>query len=201
MSNIDPIQHLIRTLARLPGIGEKSAARLTFHLLEKKNQLTRDLAQALLDLDETVALCTHCYNPTRADKNPCHICADERRDKSVICVVERPQELQAIERLNEFRGVYHVLHGSLSPLDGRGPEDIKARELIQRLGLGGVREVILATNPSIEGDATALYLGKLIKPLEIAVSRLAQGLPIGGNLEYADKLTLSRALEARRKMD
>ena len=201
MNEKDPILNLIRQFARLPGIGEKSAARLAFFLLEKRTSLPKDLADALVEVAENIVLCQVCYNPTHKTKDPCPLCSDARRDSGLICVVERPQDLSAIERLGEFQGLYHVLHGSISPLDGRGPEDIKARELLKRVAAGGISEVILAMNPSVEGETTALYIHRILAPLGATVTRLAQGLPVGGHLEFADKLTLSRAFSSRTKME
>jgi recombination protein RecR len=191
----DPIRRLVQHLARLPGVGEKTAMRLAFHLVRAPKQQTRDLAQALLDLAERIRLCGVCAHVTEAD--PCAICADARRDPDVLCVVASPADLVAIDRGGHFRGRYHVLHGLLSPLEGIGPEDLRIAELIRRLGEGRVREVILATAASVEGEATAMYLARLIKPLEITVSRIATGLPVGGELEYSDQATIARALAGR----
>ena len=193
----DPIARLTVLLAKLPGVGEKTAQRLAFHILESEAGYARDLAQALLALREEVRLCSTCCNLTAND--PCPICRDSQRDARVICVVETVPDLLAVERTREFRGRYHVLHGALSPLDGVGPDQLKLRELVARLGQG-VEEVIVATNPTVEGEATALYITRLVKPLGVRVTRIAQGLPMGGDLEYADQVTLARALQGRREI-
>jgi recombination protein RecR len=193
----DPIARLTVLLARLPGVGEKTAQRLAFHILEAAPEYARDLAQALLALREEVRLCSTCCNLTAQD--PCAICRDPQRDGRVICAVEAVQDLLAIERTREFRGRYHVLHGALSPLDGVGPDQLKLKELVSRLGQG-VEEVIVATNPTVEGEATALYITRLVKPLGVRVTRIAQGVPMGGDLEYADPVTLARALQGRREI-
>jgi len=197
----DPIQRLVMRLARLPGIGEKSATRLAFHLLRAPESHARELAQAILEVREKIRLCSRCCNLTEED--PCVLCADARRDGSLLCVVAQPTDLLAIERSGCFRGRYHVLHGVLSPLDGVGPDDLRIRELLARLEEGGletVAEVILATSPSVEGESTAMYLARLLKPLGVRLSRIAAGVPIGGELEYVDQVTLGRALEARRPL-
>jgi len=191
----DPIRRLVQHLARLPGVGEKTATRLAFHMVRAPRQQTRDLAQALLDLADRMGLCSTCANVTEGD--PCAICADARRDPDVVCVVATPADVVAIDRGGHFRGRYHVLHGLLSPLEGIGPEDLRIAELLRRLGDGGVREVILATSASVEGEATAMYVARLVKPLGVTVSRIATGLPVGGELEYADQATISRALAGR----
>ncbi len=193
----DPIRRLVLALSRLPGIGEKTATRLTFFLLNAERQTTTELAAALADLHERVHLCSVCCNLTEQD--PCRFCADPRRDAGVVCVVESVPSLLAVERTGEFRGRYHVLHGVLAPLDGVGPEALHLRELVARIG-GGVTEVIVATNPSVEGEATALYIQRLLRPLGVRVTRIASGVPIGSDLEYADQVTLSRALMGRREM-
>ena len=193
----DPIARLTVLLAKLPGVGEKTAQRLAFHILESEAGYARDLAQALLALREEVRLCSTCCNLTAND--PCTICRDPQRDARMICVVETVPDLLAVERTREFRGRYHVLHGALSPLDGVGPDQLKLRELVARLGQG-VEEVIVATNPTVEGEATALYITRLVKPLGVRVTRIAQGLPMGGDLEYADQVTLARALQGRREI-
>jgi recombination protein RecR len=194
----EPVARLIEALQRLPGIGPKTAQRLTFFLLKRPADEVRELSAALLAVKERIVYCRICFNVT--DEDPCRICADLRRDDHVLCVVEEPNDLLAMERTGEFRGRYHVLLGALSPLDGIGPDDIKVRELLARLDAGGVSEVILATNPNVEGEATALYLAKLIRPLGMRVTRIARGLPVGGDLEYADQVTLSKALEGRREI-
>jgi recombination protein RecR len=192
------VGRLVEALRRLPGIGPKTAQRLAFHLLKQPLPDVRDLAEALIELKERVVHCSVCFNVTDAD--PCRLCADPRRDGSLLCVVEEPNDLLAMERTGEYRGRYHVLLGALSPLDGIGPDELKVRELLRRVETDGVREVILATNPNVEGDATAIYLGKLLRPLGVRVTRIARGLPVGGDLEYADEVTLSRALEGRREL-
>jgi recombination protein RecR len=179
-------------------VGPKTAQRLAFHLLKQPPGEVEELAAALVELKARVLHCSHCFNITEQD--PCRICDDPGRDGAVICVVEEPNDLLAMERTGEYRGRYHVLLGALSPLDGVGPDEIKVRELLQRVEREGVREVILATNPNVEGDATALYLAKLLRPLGLSVTRIARGLPVGGDLEYADEVTLARALEGRRAM-
>jgi recombination protein RecR len=191
---MDPIRRLVQHLARLPGVGEKTATRLAFHMVRAPKQQTRDLAQALLELADKIRLCSVCANVTEAD--PCLICGDARREDDVLCVVATPADLVAIDRGGSFRGKYHVLHGLLSPLEGIGPEDLRIAELMRRLS-GPVREVILATSASVEGEATAMYLARLVKPLGITVSRIATGLPVGGELEYSDQATIARALAGR----
>jgi recombination protein RecR len=194
----EPVARLIEALQRLPGIGPKTAQRLTFFLLKRPADEVRELSESLMAVKERIVSCRSCFNVT--DEDPCRICADPRRDDRVLCVVEEPNDLLAMERTGEFRGRYHVLLGALSPLDGIGPDDIKVRELLARLDGGGVAEVILATNPNVEGEATALYLAKLLRPLGVKVTRIARGLPVGGDLEYADQVTLSKALEGRREI-
>jgi len=189
---------LVQELMRLPGIGEKTAGRLAFHVLRADRSHAEALAAALLAVKDETRLCSVCFALTEAD--PCPICADPGRLADTICVVEEPADLIAVERAREFRGRYHVLHGTLAPLDGVGPDDLKIQPLLVRLRGGAVREVILATNPTAEGEATALYLAKLIKPLGLRVTRIAHGIPVGGDLEYADVVTLGRALEGRREM-
>jgi recombination protein RecR len=189
---------LIEHLVRLPGIGPKTAQRLAFHLLKAPREEAAALAEALVALKDRTRLCRRCFNLCEAEL--CGVCQDARRDGSILCVVEEINDLLAIEKTREFRGLYHVLGGSLSPLDGRGPEQIRIRELQARLESGGVREVILATNPNVEGEATALYLLRVLKPSAVKVTRIARGLPMGGDLEYADEATLARALEGRREI-
>jgi recombination protein RecR len=194
----DPIRRLVQELARLPGIGEKTATRLAFHLIRSNRQQVRDLAQALLDATDKIRLCSVCMNMTEED--PCGLCTDTRRDPEVICVVATPSDLIAIDRGGHFRGRYHVLHGLLSPLEGVGPDDLRIAELVRRLGAGpgpGVREVIIATSPSVDGEATAMYIARTLKPLGVVVSRIATGLPVGGELEYSDQATIARALAGR----
>ena len=192
----DPIARLTVLFARLPGVGEKTAQRLAFHVLKSPPEYARDLAEALLALQQEVRLCSACCNLTAQD--PCPICADPQRDQKILCVVESVPDLLAVERTREFRGRYHVLHGALSPLDGVGPDQLKIKELLARLQ--GIEEVIIATDPTVEGEATALYVTRLLKPLGVRVSRIAQGLPMGGDLEYADQVTLARALQGRREL-
>jgi recombination protein RecR len=194
----DPIAKLVKELARLPGIGEKTAQRLAFHIMKAGPGYASDLAGAITGAVRDVRLCTSCQ--TLTDRDPCPICADPERDDRILCVVEGVPDLIAVERTHEYRGRYHVLHGALSPLDGVGPGDIKVRELLVRLERAPVEEVVLATNPDIEGEATALYLLKLLKPLGIKITRIAQGIPMGGDLEYADQVTLARALTGRREL-
>jgi len=194
----EPVARLIEALQRLPGIGPKTAQRLTFFLLKRPADEVRELSESLVALKERIVACQTCFNVTDAD--PCRICSDPGRDARVMCIVEEPNDLLAMERTGEFKGRYHVLLGALSPLDGIGPEDLKIRELLARLDAGGTTEVILATNPNVEGEATALYLAKLLRPLGVRVTRIARGLPVGGDLEYADQVTLSKALEGRREV-
>jgi recombination protein RecR len=198
MAVADPIARLVKELAKLPGIGEKSAQRLAFHILKAGPAYAGDLAAAIAGVVRDVSLCSSCQ--TLTDRDPCAICGDERRDPRTLCVVEGVPDLLAIERTHEFRGRYHVLHGALSPLDGVGPGDLKIRELLVRLEHEPADEVVLATNPDVEGEATALYLTKLLKPIGIKVTRIAQGVPMGGDLEYADQVTLARALSGRREL-
>jgi len=198
MAVADPIARLVKELAKLPGIGEKTAQRLAFHVLEAGPGYASDLAAAIAGVVRDVRCCSTCQTLTDAD--PCSICRDPRRDGRLVCVVEGVPDLVAIERTHEFRGRYHVLHGALSPLDGVGPSDLKIRELLLRLEREPADEVVVATNPDVEGEATALYLVKLLKPLGIKVTRIAQGIPMGGDLEYADQATLARALAGRREL-
>lgn len=192
------IDDLAGELSRLPGIGRKTALRLTFHLLKTSPEDAQRLARAIVAVRERVRACTRCGNLTELD--PCAICESTRRDPSTICVVEEASDISAIERTGEYRGVYHVLGGHLSPLDGVGPAELNISPLLERVGSDGVREVVLATNPSVEGEATALYLHKLLAPLGVRVTRIARGLPVGGDLEYADGVTIAEALNARREM-
>jgi recombination protein RecR len=193
-----PVQVLIDELGRLPGVGPKSAQRIAFHLLKLPSEDARRLADAIVDVKLKVSWCRRCFNI--AEGELCSFCRDERRDASVVCVVEEPRDIVAIERTAEFRGRYHVLQGAISPIEGIGPEHLRVRELLVRIGDEGIDEVILATNPNIEGEATAMYLANLLKPLELKVTRIASGLPVGGDLEYADEVTLGRALEGRREV-
>ncbi len=198
MAVADPIARLVKELARLPGIGEKTAQRLAFHVLEAGSGYATALAEAIVGVVRDVRLCSTCQ--TLTDRDPCTLCADPRRDPRTICVVESVPDLLAVERTHEFRGRYHVLHGALSPLEGVGPGELKVRELLVRLEREPAEEVVLATNPDVEGEATALYLQKLLKPLGIRITRIAQGVPMGGDLEYADQVTLARALAGRREL-
>jgi recombination protein RecR len=194
-----PVQDLIDELGRLPGIGPKSAQRIAFHLLRVPAEDARRLARVIVEARERISWCRRCFNLAAGDL--CRICMDQRRDATTLCVVEDPRDVVAFERTGEMRALYHVLQGAISPIEGIGPEQLRVRELLQRIPEEGVREVILATNPNIEGEATALYLVKLLKPLGVKVTRLASGLPVGGDLEYADEVTLGRALEGRREVD
>jgi recombination protein RecR len=193
------VQNLIDELARLPGVGPKSAQRIAFYLLGTDPADVRRLAAVLVEVTDRVRFCQVCGNV--AEEDQCRICRDPRRDPSVICVVEEPKDVAAIEKIREFRGRYHVLGGAISPIDGIGPEDLRTRELMARLADGGITEVILATDPNLEGEATATYLARLVKPLGVRVTRPASGLPVGGDLEYADEVTLGRAFEGRRLLD
>jgi recombination protein RecR len=194
----DPIQRLVQRLARLPGIGEKTATRLAFHLLRGPEGHVRELAQALLEVRERIRLCGVCFHFTELD--PCAVCSDARRDAATVCVVAHPSDLLAVDRAGHYRGRYHVLHGVLSPLDGIGPDDLRIADLVRRVGAEAISEVILATSPNVEGEATAMYLAKLLKPLGVKVTRIASGVPIGGDLEYVDQVTLARALDGRREV-
>lgn len=197
-STAAPLARLIEEFYKLPGIGPKSAQRLAYYLLRMPAAEAYALAQAITEVKERVTLCTSCQNVTETD--PCRICSDERRDRAQLCVVEEPLDILAMERTASYTGLYHVLHGAISPMDGIGPEDLKVSELLDRLRDGVVTEVILATNPNLEGEATSMYLSRLLTPLGIRVTRLARGLPVGGDLEYADDVTLTRALEGRQEM-
>ena len=194
-----PIQELVDELGRLPGIGPRSAQRIAFYLLETDKDKALRLAQAIVEVKERIRLCERCFNV--AETATCAICADSRRDGTIICVVEDPRDIVAVERTREFRGNYHVLGGALSPIDGIGPEQLRVRPLLVRIGAEAVAEVILCTNPNLEGEATAMYLARLLLPLGVKVTRIASGLPVGGDLEYADELTLGRALEGRREVN
>ncbi len=196
----EPLQNLITAFERLPGIGPKSASRLAFYLLRAPEDVSQSLAEALIALKAQTGFCQECFNITLAGQARCEVCASSARDESVICVVEEPLDVLAIERIGAYRGKYHVLHGVLSPIEGVGPEDLKIRPLLERVARGNVQEVILATNPSMEGDATALYLRQQLAPAGVQVTRLARGLPVGGDLEYADQNTLLRALSGRQEM-
>ncbi len=196
----EPIQKLINALERLPGIGPKSASRLAFFLLRAPDEVTEGLAESLSGLKEKVAFCEECFNITVAGRKRCEVCEDDKRDSGIICVVEEALDVLALERVGAYTGKYHVLHGVLSPIEGVGPQDIKIAPLVERVARGGIREVILATNPSMEGDATALYLQQQLRPYGVQVTRLARGLPMGGDLEYADQSTILRALSGRQEM-
>ena len=194
----EPVTRLIEELGKLPGIGPKSAARLTYYLLRIPEAEARALAEAIIAVKEKTVICSSCQNIT--DSNPCAVCASKERDHSIICVVKEPLDILALERTGQYKGLYHVLHGVLSPMDGIGPDDLKIKELLQRLKTSSVKEVILATNPNLEGEATAMYLQRLLSPFRIRLTRLARGLPVGGDLEYADEVTLTHALEGRQEM-
>lgn len=196
-----PIQNLIDALSRLPGVGPKTASRLTFYLLRAPENFSLDLAEALKNLKTGTAFCQTCFNITESGRMECEICADEERDASVLCVVEEPLDVLALERTGGYCGKFHVLHGALSPIEGVSPEDLKIRELLVRVRDGGINEVILATNPSMEGDATAMYLRQHLEQFGVRVTRLARGLPMGGDLEYADQNTILRALAGRQEMN
>jgi recombination protein RecR len=194
-----PVQDLIDELGRLPGVGPKSAQRIAFHLLKLGKDDALRLARAIAEAKDRVSFCRTCFNFAEGDL--CGICANPRRDPRVVCVVEEPRDLVAVEKTGEFNGRYHVLQGAISPIEGVGPEQLRIRELLDRIGSDGIAEVILCTNPNLEGEATAMYLGRLLKPLGLRVTRIASGLPVGGDLEYADELTLGRALEGRRDIE
>ena len=194
----DPLTRLVEQLQKLPGIGAKSAQRLAFYVLKNPREDAERLIEAIRDVKDRVTYCSNCNNITDAD--PCAFCTSPTRDQRVICVVEEPQNVTVVEKTREFRGVYHVLMGALSPLQGVGPDDLKIKGLLTRVGTGGVDEVILATNPTVEGEATALYLARLLKPLGVRVTRIAMGIPVGSDLEYADEVTMTRAMEGRRDL-
>ena len=194
-----PLQALVDELGRLPGIGPKSAQRIAFYLLKVAPEDAVRLADAIVTMKARVTLCPRCFNI--AEGELCTVCADPRRDASVVCVVEDPRDIVAVEKTGEFRGRYHVLHGALNPIEGVGPDQLRVKELLSRLDDEGVTEIILCTNPNLEGEATAMYLARLLKPCAVTVTRIASGLPVGGDLEYADELTLGRALEGRREVD
>lgn len=189
------VVELIEELSKLPGIGRKSAQRLAFHIINMDEKEAEGLANSIIKAKKNIRYCSTCFNLT--DKDPCDICSNKRRNEKQICVVEDPRDVVAIERTREFNGLYHVLHGNISPMDGIGPDEIKVRELLKRVQEVDVEEIILATNPTIEGEATAMYISSLLKPLNIKMTRLASGIPVGGDLEYADEITLSKALEGR----
>lgn len=194
----EPITRLVEAFSRLPGVGPKTASRLTFYLLRSGEELATELAEALADLHRRLIYCQVCFNITEV--SPCPICRENLRDRETICVVEEPLDVLAIEKTGAYRGLYHVLHGAISPIDGIGPDELRINELIERLRANPAKEVILATNPSLEGEATAMYVERQIAPLGVRITRLARGLPVGGDLEYADTITLTRALEGRREM-
>ena len=199
MSYYSPsIEKLIEAFERLPSIGNKTAARLAFHILNASEEEANEFISAILNAKKNLKYCSKCFNIT--DNDPCSICSNSTRNEETICVVEDVRDVVAMERTHEFKGVYHVLHGSISPMNGIGPDDIKIKELLSRLMDGKVKEIILATNPRVEGEATAMYLSRLIKPLGIKVTRIAHGIPVGGDLEYTDEVTLSKALEGRREL-
>ncbi len=197
----EPVQKLIDAFARLPGVGPKTASRLAFYLLRAPEDISLSLSEALVGIKQETGLCEKCFNITRKEVSVCEVCASDQRDRDTICVVEEPLDVLAIEKTAGYNGLYHVLHGVLSPIEGIGPEDLKIKELYARLENSGVKEIILATNPSMEGDATAMYLHERIAPKGIRVTRLARGLPVGGDLEYADQNTLLRALAGRQVLD
>ena len=199
MSMYSPsIEKLIQSFEKLPSIGNKTAARLAFYILNASEEETNEFVSSIINAKKNLKYCSKCYNIS--DTDPCPICGNSKRDQSQICVVEDVRDIIAMERTHEFKGVYHVLHGSISPMNGIGPDDIKIKELLARLMDGQVKEVILATNPRVEGEATAMYLSKLIKPLGIKATRIAHGIPVGGDLEYTDEITLTKALEGRREL-
>ena len=193
-----PIARLLEELERLPGVGPKSAQRIAYWLLTAESADAERLANAITEVKRTIHFCPRCFNFAEGDL--CSVCEDSQRDQTIVCVVEEPRDLIAVDRTGEFHGIYHVLQGAISPIDGIGPERLRVRELIERLAPGEITEVVIATNPNVEGETTAIYLARLIKPLGIKVTRIASGLPVGGDIEYADEVTLGRALEARREM-
>lgn len=195
MQYIAPLAKLIEHFRALPGIGPKSAVRLAYHVLDMDAEKAKALAGAIMEAKEKIGFCTTCFN--LSDRNPCEICASEKRDHTTICVVEQPQDVAAMERMHDYHGVYHVLHGALSPLEGIGPEKLRIRELLVRLQSSDVKEIIMATNPNVEGEATAMYIARILKPMGLRVTRIAHGLPVGGDLEYADEVTLAKAMENR----
>lgn len=195
---VTSLNRLIEWFSRLPGIGKKTAARLAFYVLNLPQKEALDFAQTIIDAKEKVHTCKVCQNLT--DSDVCEVCADPKRDRTVVCVVEDPKDVLAFERTGEYRGLYHVLHGALSPLDNINPEDLKIKELFSRLGSGEIKEVIMATNPTVEGEATAGYISRFVKPMGVKITRLAYGIPVGGDLEYTDEITLSRALEGRHEI-
>ena len=195
IQHAQPISRLIQELAKLPGIGEKTASRLAMHILRTSKENAEALARAILEVKDKIRFCSQCFNLT--DQDPCRICQDPKRNREILCVVSNPEDLVALEKSGGFRGLYHILHGVLSPLEGVGPKDLRLDELLSRLKGGEIKEVILATNPSVEGEATAQYLSQIIKPLGVRVTRIARGVPMGGDLQYIDEVTLSKSLENR----
>ena len=191
------IEKLIEEFAKLPSIGQKTAQRLTLHILNMPKEEVEEFAKALIQARGTIKYCSTCGNYT--DKDPCAICSNPNRDRNTICVIEQPKDIMTIEKVKEFNGIYHVLHGNISPMQGRGPQDIRIRELVSRMS-ADIKEVIIATNPNIEGEATAMYIARILKPLDVKVTRIAAGIPVGGDLEYADEVTLSKALEGRKEI-
>ena len=200
MNQLGPLVRLTEQLQRLPSIGPKSAQRLAFHLLKQSRDEVDQLCDAIRDLKELISYCSVCSNITDRDRDPCIYCTDHSRDRRIICVVEAPHNVAAVERTRDFKGAYHVLMGALSPLKGVGPDDLNIKGLLERVGADEVHEIILATNPNVEGEATALYLAKLLKPLGVRVTRIAMGLPVGSDLEYADEITMLKAMEGRREV-
>lgn len=196
MKYSEPMANLIEHFKLLPGIGSKTAVRLAYHILNMDEKKAKSLASAIIFAKEKIDFCSQCFN--LSDKNPCEICEDTKRNHKILCVVEQPKDVMAMERMRDYKGIYHVLHGVLSPMDGIGPEDLRLKEMLIRVHSENVEEVIVATNPNIEGEATAMYIAKLLKPMGIVVSRIAHGLPVGGDLEYADEVTLLKAMENRR---
>ena len=196
-SSLEPIDRLVKALRRLPGVGEKTATRLAYFMLSAPESYAAELGQAILRLRADIRLCEECFNLT--SRSPCEICRDDTRDASLVCVVEEPYNLQTIERTRDFRGRYHVLHGALSPLQGIGPDELRVRGLLDRVRAGEVEEVILATSPTVEGEATAVYLARILKPLGVKVTRIAMGIPVGSDLDWADEVTMAKALEGRRE--
>jgi recombination protein RecR len=194
-----PVQELIDQLGRLPGVGPKSAQRIAFYLLKLPKEDAERLAQAITEVKARISFCRRCWNVSEGEF--CEMCRDERRDPTIVCVVEEPRDIVAVEKTQEFHGLYHVLQGAISPIEGIGPEQLRVKELLTRVDGEGIKEIILCTNPNLEGEATAMYLARLLKPLGLTVTRIASGLPVGGDLEYADELTLGRALEGRREVD
>jgi recombination protein RecR len=192
---IEPLAKLIEHFRALPGVGAKTAVRLAYHIIDMDPAQARALAGAIIEAKEKIGFCSVCCN--LSDKDPCAICSSVKRDHETVCVVEQPQDVAAVERMHDYHGVYHVLHGALSPLEGVGPENLRVKELLARLSDGTVREVIMATNPNVEGEATAMYIARLLKPMGLKVTRIAHGLPVGGDLEYADEVTLAKAMENR----